>query len=44
VSAADPLADWLDELEPTKGHTPSHRRVARVLLEHQQLASYSEIG
>jgi DNA-binding MurR/RpiR family transcriptional regulator len=44
VSAADPLADWLDELEPTKGHTPSHRRVARVLLEHQQLASYSEIA
>ncbi|MEW5095510.1 MurR/RpiR family transcriptional regulator [Clavibacter michiganensis] len=44
MSAADPLADWLDELEPTKGHTPSHARIARVLLENQQLASYSEIA
>ncbi|WP_104129694.1 MurR/RpiR family transcriptional regulator [Cryobacterium sp. N21] len=40
----DPLTLWLDDLEPAGGHTPSHRRVAEVVLKNQQLASYSEIA
>ena len=40
----DPLTAWLDDLEPCRGHTPSHGRVAEVILKNQQLASYSEIA
>lgn len=44
MTLTDPLTTWFDELEPPKGHTPSHRRVAEVILNNQQLASYSEIA
>jgi DNA-binding MurR/RpiR family transcriptional regulator len=44
MTTTDPLTVWLDELEPSRGHTPSHRRVAEVILKNQQLASYSEIA
>jgi DNA-binding MurR/RpiR family transcriptional regulator len=40
----DALSDWLEEIAPAGGLTPSQRRVADVLVKNQQLASYSEIA
>lgn len=40
----DLLTSWLADLEPPRGLTPSQQRVAQVVSNHQQLASYSEIA
>lgn len=44
MPAVDALTEWMEDLEPDTGLSPSHRRVLDVILKNQQLASYSEIA